>query len=64
MIVCACSQVLARKRSLKGSNLRGKPLYRRAQAELQRLPRERGLPQVMWVPLDLAKRPGRTQIAG
>jgi hypothetical protein len=35
MTVCARSQVLARKRSLKGSNLRGKALYRRAQAELQ-----------------------------
>jgi hypothetical protein len=45
MIVCACSQALPSKRSLKGSNLRGKALYRRAQAELQRLPRERGLLQ-------------------
>jgi hypothetical protein len=35
MIVCACSQVLARKRSLKGSNLRGKAFYKRAQSELQ-----------------------------
>jgi hypothetical protein len=43
MIVCACSQASPRKRSLKGSNLRGKALYSRAQAQLQRLPRERGL---------------------
>src|ERR1700723_1381482 len=55
MIVCACSQVLPRKRSLKGSNLRGKALYRRAQAQLQRLPRKRGLFSSEMLSLDLAK---------
>src|SRR6202051_4668484 len=54
MIVCACSQVLPRKRSLKGSNLRGKALYRRAQAELQRLPRGWSRPRGEAEPRSLA----------
>src|ERR1700722_10630634 len=64
LIVCARSQVPPRKRSLKGSNLRGKALYSRAQAELQQLPRERGLLPSEMLSSDLAKGPGRTQIPG
>jgi hypothetical protein len=44
--------------------LRGKALYSRAQAQLQRLPRKRGLLSSETLSLDLAKGPRRTQIAG